>query len=424
MTCEVLLMNLQAAALTADSAVTISRMDGGGRPQHQVGVEKIFLIEEKGPIGGMVFGNGAFGGCPWPVMMQAFRETHGAPFKRIPDAVEALVEFLRNADENPRLPLSSELSLQNLRFYVLFAFLRFGNLLKLELEAEEAVGSVSGKKKLSPFDRALALLSDEARFTLGSEGNQIARPRIGEPTARLEALITQQFEKIVSEAAEKIFPDSMLPDAVRDAVGELLIDTLLTDWIPPCPAITGMVLAGFGADDLTPSYAHINMLGCIAGVLKFQVPYAVQTSEKTPIVVESFAQADPIRAFLHGVDPYYEDAAKHVMREVLEGELSNVFATIKKKDAALAESVRGQLVDIIIKSPSRVLRFVSYTYRNQLSEKMDAMLGTATDETLASHAERLLQLAILKHELTGDQSVAQPVSTLHMSKGRHTFRRP
>jgi hypothetical protein len=417
-------MNLQAAALTADSAVTISRMDGGGRPQHQVGVEKIFLIEEKGPIGGMVFGNGAFGGCPWPVMMQAFRETHTAPFKKIPEAVEALVEFLRNADENPRLPLSPELSRQNLFLYVLYAMARYGHCLQLEIEAEESIGQASGKKKASPYDRALALLSDEARFTWAPEGNQIARPRIGEPSPRLEELFNDYFQPMVQEAAKAVFPKSPLPDEVRDKVGELVIDTFLTDWIPPCPAVTGMVLAGFGADDLTPSYVHVDMLGCIAGVLKFQVRQQARTTTKTPIVVESFAQADPIRAFLHGADPYYEDAAKHVMRLVLEGGLSVIYDEVKKKDPALADSLRGRLVDVIIKSPSQALRYVSQLYREQLSEKMDAMLGTATDETLASHAERLLQLAILKHELTGDQSVAQPVSTLHMSKGRHTFRRP
>jgi hypothetical protein len=420
-------MNLSAAAFTADSAVTVTKRVNGRLTamQHQPGVEKMFLLDEKGPVAVMMYGGGDFGGCPWGVAMHAFRDAQAAPAPNVIAATQALVAFLAVADEDPRLPLTPDISEFNFHVYVYFAVCRFREIVEEIKAADSAVVHENpAARKMAAFKRALEHLEKEAKYYEGLDGELAPRGKIADPTERLLNMFERYFVTFLEDAIENVFPNEIIAPELKLALGTLIVETFLTDWIPPSPYKTGLVIAGFGQDDRTPSYVHLEVFGCIGGVLQYRVVGADRTTGENPLVVEAFAQSNPIAAFLTGADPQFAHAARIGLRHFLGEALSEVYLAIAAKDAKLADALRPKLVELLMKIPEHGLEIGYGAYQDELHDKLRAMLETAAAPTLAAHAERLLHFAVLKHELTGDQTVSKPVTTLQMSKGQAQFRTP
>ena len=102
MTAEVAVMNKQAIALAADSAVTFREEIG---QKIFTSASKIFALSKYHPVGIMVYGNASIMGIPWETVIKIYRgQLNQKAFDNIADYAENLITFLTNE----RL-LSSEL---------------------------------------------------------------------------------------------------------------------------------------------------------------------------------------------------------------------------------------------------------------------------------------------------------------------------
>jgi hypothetical protein len=418
-------MNLSAVAMTADSAVTMTKRVNGrlSAIQHQPGVDKVFLLDDKGPVGLMVYGGGDFGGCPWGVAFHAFRDAQPEPAKTVVAATQALVAFLAVADEDPRMPLTPDISEFNLHVYVFYAVCRFREIIESMKEADQSVvHDAPAAKKISLHRRALERMNQEARFYDMGDEPPMPRAKVADPSERLNAMMERYFIHFLDDALENVFPNELMTSDVKVGLGALIIETFLTDWIPPSPYRSGLVIAGFGQDDRTPSYVHLEVFGCIGGVLKYRVLGLGRTNGEDPLFVQGFAQSNPITAFLRGADPHFQAAAMLGLRHYLGESLAQLYLAIAQKDTKLAEALRPQMIDLLLRVPELGLDVGFGAYQHELHDKLRGMLETANGAALGAHAERLLQFAVLRHELTGDQTVAKPITTLQMIKGNAQFR--
>jgi len=75
MTAEVAIMNLQAVALAADSAITASM---GSNKKIFSSANKLFALSEFAPIGILVYGNASFMSIPWETIVKEYRCFLGA----------------------------------------------------------------------------------------------------------------------------------------------------------------------------------------------------------------------------------------------------------------------------------------------------------------------------------------------------------
>ena len=75
MTAEIAIMNLQAIALAADSAVTVSTRGGGSKIFQAA--NKIFALSPQAPIGILVYGAAEYMGIPWETLIKEYRRIHG-----------------------------------------------------------------------------------------------------------------------------------------------------------------------------------------------------------------------------------------------------------------------------------------------------------------------------------------------------------
>src|SRR5262245_38460588 len=96
MTSEVMLLNVQGAALAADSALTAIEyhQDGTASVRYQTGMDKIYVIDNGLPVASMIFDVAEFYRYPWATIFEAFRACTPNAGDTVPKVTQALVKFL------------------------------------------------------------------------------------------------------------------------------------------------------------------------------------------------------------------------------------------------------------------------------------------------------------------------------------------
>jgi len=92
MTAEIVVMNKEAVALAADSAVTSTVTDG---QKIFTSADKIFALSDHYPIGIMFYNNANFMGIPWDTIIKSFRlclQKEG--FDTLQEYADCFVSFL------------------------------------------------------------------------------------------------------------------------------------------------------------------------------------------------------------------------------------------------------------------------------------------------------------------------------------------
>ncbi len=74
MTVEIAVLNQQAAALAADSAVTVRAESG---VKIYTSANKIFSLSKYWPVAIMVYGSADIAGLPWETVIKVYREELG-----------------------------------------------------------------------------------------------------------------------------------------------------------------------------------------------------------------------------------------------------------------------------------------------------------------------------------------------------------
>lgn len=93
MTSEIIIMNKEAVALAADSAVTHSR---GTQSKIFTSANKIFALSKYCPVGIMFYGNADLMGVFWETIIKIYRDELGAQeFYSLKEFVDHFIDFLK-----------------------------------------------------------------------------------------------------------------------------------------------------------------------------------------------------------------------------------------------------------------------------------------------------------------------------------------
>jgi hypothetical protein len=425
-----MLMNLEGVALAADGAVTLIDMAGDHMVVRlsQSGVKKVFLLEEEGPIGVMIYNGAQFGGLPWKTVFETYR-TFAAPPATVPDAVRGLRDFLSVSgsvmDPNKRLPVSKDTDLANLVHFIDATVMHYTSILERHAAAVEELGvkdlpglHQDGLEQLAlEVSRDFEYLGDQAILREGAP----ERAKVGAPTRAFEQLLASYLEPLLKEILTRRLGKASGGADVLKRLHGIVETALVTDWIPPGAVYTGLVITGFGRDEVSPGFVNLEVLGSIGGVLKHRVVDAYRTTGDRPSSVESFAMNGPVQAFLDGARPEFRLHAYSATVEELIQRLKPVMERVARKDPALAAEVEDDLVEAIFEAPARGLGNAVRAHWDNVSSNLVLSVRSLPASGLGENAARLLRLAVLEHELTGNRTVSKPITILEMSKGRHRF---
>jgi hypothetical protein len=383
MTSEVMIMNRQAVALAADSAVTYG---GGPEPVVTLEAEKILAL---GPnIALMVYSRGDVLGRSWSHIAHAFlREQGEADYETVQDAADAFFAFM---DQNRRLFPEHE---ENEEFEALMraAFLTV-------LSHAKAMKSYPG----GGYDDDAAAFSAALDLYL----SHLKADELGVERERLEVFAELDRSRFVERYGQML--DGLITEALGAFGQEEQMRARLFDFaymIATQPAFlepyAGLVFAGFGSADVFPVYTHYYASILVDGVMKraHDETTKVGVDDGPNAFLRTFAQAEMTHAFLRGIHPLMFDVM--ISLNLITNEAA---AEAALKEAGLAEDqIDAVLAKMRAESlPQLTGEFVHAAQSISQEEFINPFIkvvAASGKKQLAETSKALVELNILKTDL-------------------------
>ncbi len=300
MTSEVVLMNRQAVAMAADSAVTIT---GPHYLKTYQSVDKLFPLVDGQPVAVMIYNNAEIMSTPWETVISLYRE---ATKGRSLDSLEAYSEdFMAFISGNPDLFPPDH---QDTEFFKHVAVV-------FTVVAEDFDYQISRFQE-TPAARLRDHVSAIFEFVVGELYNDYQRYPDDNPRADLACFpkgmgeqVKRRYRAEIEQLIDSLFAalksghqTLTMSEATRERLREIAMLAVIKDAF--FEHYTGVVFAGFGARDKFPSMRSYLTSSVVLGILKRkQDRRADMTAEGGP-VVQPFAQDRMIKTFLTGMDEY------------------------------------------------------------------------------------------------------------------------
>ena len=300
MTSEVVLMNRQAVAMAADSAVTIS---GHQYIKTYNSVDKLFPLVDGQPVAVMIYNNAEIMSTPWETVISLYRE---ASRGRALDTLEAYAEdFMSFLSGNPELFPPEH---QDTEFFkhvaVVFTVIAEDFDYQVKKYAESHGARV--KEHLTPIFEFVVneLFGDYQRYpddTPRSDLGCFPKGMNEQVRRRYRGEIDQLIESLVA-TLKSDYPGLSVSEASREQLREIAVQSVVKDAF--FEHYTGVVFAGFGARDKFPAMRSYLTSSVVLGILKRKQDRAADMTSDGGPVVQPFAQDRMIRTFLTGMDQY------------------------------------------------------------------------------------------------------------------------
>ena len=388
MTAEIAVLNKGAIALAADSAMTVA---GTGKSYP---VNKLFALSRWHPVGVMIYNNAEFMEIPWETLVKMYRlERSQDAQPTIRDYRDDFLDFISGSNIcSEAQQIRNLFRIANELFYTM----------KSMIKRRHQASSVSD-------DDADALRSVAEHLLVACE-------EIEPATALAEidcaSLVHEHREPLRGHIAQ------CFGESAADESNQELLLALLTAMVKSTRLSrghSGVVIAGFGEEELFPSLVHVELDGMIGGALKVieGVDYDI-ARDGLQGAIAPFAQREMVIRFMDGVDPVLLD----YLRTAAATRFRNLASTLLGNSGAEDDSAVAALAPAIEALSEGIIEDLRGVCRERFAEPILAIVQHLPKEELAVMAEALVSLTSLKRRVSEEQeSVGGPIDVAVISKG-------
>ena len=289
----------------------------------------------------------------------------------------------------------------------------FGDSVELEAHSVGQIAQVA-------FQRVLLAMDDTSLGPATAAEIELANERERSPSMAgvdSEAVVKRNLETVDREI-DAVFAEHD-PDRLERAQLRHLVATAIRNTSPfPTDYTAGVVIAGFGTEEVFPALTVATIHGVIEGKVKYDVGNEVRIGnglDREPTQIMAFAQHDMVTRFMEGVDPLYLEYLEESTR----------LATVQFVDATLA----ALQVDLMDTQREALERNVRQHVRDYFSRAADVRqeqfispilesLNHLPKSELAGMAEALVNLTALKRRVSDEmETVGGPIDVAVISKG-------
>lgn len=397
------ILNKNAAALAADSAVTIS---GGTDRKIYNTANKLFTLSKYHPVGVMVYSSSSFMGTPWEVLIKVYRENLGdKSFDTLEQYHIDFVEFLKKKN----CFSSKEEQKVFLKDYIVLLFETLNN----GAFAENKSILADPQKYASKINQ---VISDEANNYLGN-----ILPTI-EEGKEFHDYDEDDFYKfandLINEASKKVYDQNgfKLNGATKKLLRKVSFEHIKSQHYL---YHTGLVFVGYGDNEIYPHLIPLNISNVVDGRLRYHIDenrsaYISDVNLRS-VAICPFAQHDVIDTILYGIDPDFKQVQEKNFDKFFKKYKNLILKKVEKESPKLAKEIKSfdtsKLLDEFKKSISEV-------QTNQYVLPLYRAVSSLSKEDLAEMAESLINLTYLKRRITfNEESVGGPVDVALITKG-------
>ena len=390
MTAEIAIMNREAVALAADSAVTVSgrkSCKSCGQKTYKIynSDSKLFRLSEFAPVGVMTYGTADLTGVPWETIIKSFRRELGD--ERLPHLREYADRLIAYINGN-KFMFSEELQESQLDNSVSVLFQMILDDTSIKSSNVRAIKMESARKIIQEVHSEWT--SKERLAGIPASHAQRIRQKWQD---RIENRIDSDFQELLpidSETRGRLIDIACLLFTVDDF---LLDDS------------SGVVVAGFGEEEYLPSVVSFDTEGFLLDFVKYKVNEE-QSASFPPAAIIPFAQQDMVHHFIRGIHPLFWPKIRHELRQ-FTADLAAANAPCAEQIKQAGEALENQFVE----------RLSAYSWEGHTWPVISAVEYLPKDE-LAVMAESLVNLTSFKYRVTQDaETVGGPIDVAVISKG-------
>lgn len=401
MTAEIAVLNKSAVALAADSTVTWSI---GRRHKTYEGVNKLFTLSKHRPVGIMIYGNADFMGIPWESIIKEYRHEIGRlECSTLRGYVDAFLRWLRTSNRLFPEALQNQFLTRSARGY----FRKMKGLIESRIAAEAgADGAIANDRIGEVAHRSIVA---EWEYHRSFE-------RLASADEDFEKSFIARHEGEVTAICDSVFEDLPINGAAKSALVAIVAAGYCRDLFSE--NASGIVIAGFGSEEIFPSVVDCSVETMVDDSLKWREEQAETIDLNCGAKIIPFAQRDIVDTFLTGVDPRYHDTVMRTFSEVLESSIREVILTVPRllpmeRDAAL-QTAKGKIAEIVASFERKLNR---YSVQRHSLPIFDAASALPKDE-LAAMAESLVNLTSFRRKISPDiPTVGGHIDVAVISKG-------
>ena len=409
MTTEVGILNKTGVAIAADSAVTVRLSDGTNIYNSAI---KLFALSKLHPVGIMVYGNAELTGVPWESLIKVYRKKLGdKSFPKLKDYCDDFLNFLKGnisffSDEEQKLSIVHIV-------YEVFAEIR-QEIQMLVRRTFETSGEQDIKLPKSEINR----ITNEVIDSFSNDLEE--KETIFYFDKSFVDSVSKEYEKLFEKILDDVFEDLKITKVRRNKLIKIAIGSLFKKRFSSI--VSGIVITGFGDDEIFPSLHTYNIECVFANKLKYSKNENKSHEIGSYPVIIPFAQEDMISTFLQGIDPMLQSFSEHTLEQVLQ----NYFETIVEQAKKSIPDDEPNFVNQINKQFQETKQILLDRYKEEMIKfrkliHIDPILSTVSilpKDELAAMAESLVSLTSLKRRVTTDaETVGGPTDVALISKG-------
>lgn len=395
MTAEIAVMNRVAIALAADSAST--SLFAGNVPKIYNTADKLFALDEREPIGAMIYGSASFMRVPWETLIKLFRSTNSGSRDTVADYGRAFLDFLITE------PLLTDDFIDDyFRSTVNWMADQF----------MDAATKESSEKNIDLTDAIKGLLQSLYQ-------NWNARSFLGDMNDGTIQELRARYQAFLEKFIEFQFPDlPSIGSTERDQLKELSLLFMVKDLQH---ASSGIVVAGFGTNELFPTLVSYDIEGMVyPRHLRYRAGYdTAGTSIETGANIIPFAQAEMVHSFMTGIDPDLRVRIGQIFEELIkrltERMVSRLPQNLSQDETSSFSNEILQTAKLLNDEFAQELG--THSRERYVDPVLDAVELLPKDQ-LAVMAETLVALTSFKRRMSRDsETVGGAIDVAVISKG-------
>lgn len=303
MSAGICIMNKNAIALAADSAVTI-----GPHLAIHNSANKLFALSKVAPVGAIIYSNAEVMGIPVEILIKQYKRDLGQKaFDFLEEYVNDFISYLLC---NKQLFHFAE----NEARYVNSVCLDFLNGLNGDYAQSVSRKLDEVKRELTPAELA-AVQQSVISATIEFIDHL---PLI--PNFDITGYILSNYSGEIKEHISKMFPWIM--GNVLDNLTAKVCTIFNKDFFRS--GYVGIAFAGYGEHDIFPKMQHIHLSGIISNSVRYAVREQVVITEDNTATISPLAQTDVMQTFLFGIN----DGFINALANEIPKQIQNIFQSI------------------------------------------------------------------------------------------------
>ncbi|KAA5602342.1 hypothetical protein [Blastochloris sulfoviridis] len=407
MTAEIAIINKSAIALAADSAVTITT----GTRQEKIfdTADKLFELCDHNPIGIMIYNGMSFAGTPLPSLIKLFR-TKSCGYDKVEVAASAFLEFLQNYGASAPESAKNSDAIHTIS----------RRLLKIRQEAADAFEKELGgylENNKNPTQKGIAAFGNSIIKRLADEYIIILKKQDDALFMDGDFTLTEKLRSNIVECISRLFPDtSKITKNKLFQVSELLLSkSVMSD------SATGIVIAGFGTDEIFPTLVSFEVDGIIGSKLKYiktnHVDIDIIDGSTSRATVIPFAQKEMVERFLYGLDEKIQTDIADFCESTISSIAEKILEKIEFADPKGADVIQ-KVVEAAEAAFANGLKMHAFeAIRNRSRAQIEDMVEFMPKQELADMAEALVNLTSIKRRVSrGMETVGGPIDVAVISQ--------